>query len=272
MHHLNIQNTPVPALGFGTYRLEGDEGVAAVIDAIELGYRHIDTAKVYENEDAVGRAIRECGVDRGEIFLTTKITPGDAAPDDYIPAAEGALKRLGLDYIDLLLLHWPNRDVPIADTMAAACSVRERGLTRHVGVSNFTPTLLREAVRHAPIFCNQVEYHPFLSQDKLVALAAEMGIMLTAYCPLARNKGAESPVINAVADAHGKTPAQVVLRWLIQHPNVAAIPKAGSHKHRAGNLDIFDFELTDDEMTRIAALDENYRICDPDGIAPDWER
>lgn len=266
MKLLTIQDRTVPALGFGTYPLRDDDCVEAVIDAVALGYRHIDSAKVYENEAAVGQGIRECGLGREDIFLTTKIGPDAADHDAFLAEAEDSLAKLNIDYIDLLLLHWPNRDVPIERTMAAACKLVDECKVQHIGVSNFTPALVAEAAKHAPIFCNQVEHHPFLSQQALVAQAVELGYMLTAYCPIARNRVADTPDICAIAKAHGKSPAQVSLRWLMQKPNVAAIPKASSNKHRRANIDVFDFELSENEMAQIDALNENHRIC----IATKW--
>ena len=263
MRYVELQGEAVPALGFGTWRLKGEVCERAVSHAIGLGYRHIDTARMYDNEPEVGRGIRAGGVDRDDIFLTTKIWPQDFQRKRLLKAAEDSLRSLQVERVDLLLLHWPNPEVPLAESVGAMLELKEAGKVRHVGVSNFPPGMVREAAEIAPIFCNQVEYHPYLSQKDLVRQASEMGYMLTAYCPLARGRTVEEPVLQRIGEAHGKTSAQVALRWLIQQPNVAAIPKSADEARRAANLDIFDFELSDEEMRRIDALNGDEYIVDP---------
>jgi len=271
MIHREIQGTRVPALGFGTWQLEGDACRDGVEHALELGYRHIDTAQGYDNEDRVGRALAASSVPRDEIFLVTKLRPADFRADDAIRSTKVSLADLGVEYVDLLLLHWPDPDVPVEETLGALRVLQDEGRVRHLGVSNFPPSLTRRANDAQRIFANQVEYHPFLHQRKLRAVAEELDLLLTAYSPLAKGAVLRDPVLQEIGEAHGKSPAQVTIRWLLQQPRVAAIPKAASAEHREANLDVFDFELSADEMTRIHDLERGRRIIDPpDG--PDWER
>ncbi len=270
MRALEIQGTTVPKLGFGTWQIEGPEAEAAVRDALEIGYRHIDTARAYDNEAEVGRGIAASGVDRKEIFLTTKIWREEYEPAALRAAAEDSLRSLGTDYLDLLLLHWPNEDIDLAPTLGALVELRQDRLIHQLGVSNFPVALLDEALELAPIFSNQVEYHPFLDQSALLARAVEKDFMLTAYSPLAQGRVAEDGALIEIAEAHGKRPGQVALRWLLDQPNVSAIPKASSHERRAENFEVFDFDLTDEERARIDALPKDGRGIDP-GFAPDWD-
>ncbi|QNN23226.1 aldo/keto reductase [Planctomycetales bacterium ZRK34] len=271
MKYINIQSRSVPALGFGTWQLRGDTCIDSVADAIEIGYRHIDTAQMYENEEAVGKAIAMSGVPRDELFVTTKLGLGELTPDSVRRTTCQSLDRLRLKYVDLLLIHWPDESVPLDETIGAMNALRDEGMIRHVGVSNFTPTLVDEAAQHAQLFCNQVEYHPLLSQARMREKARSMGFMLTAYSPLARGNAFDKPVIKELAKAHNKHPAQIVLRWLIQQEHVAAIPRASSSHHRRSNFDIFNFELDDDQMRRISELGGDQRLIDPEW-APAWER
>jgi 2,5-diketo-D-gluconate reductase B len=267
---LEIQGTTVPKLGFGTWQIEGPQCQEAVEDALAIGYRQIDTARAYANEEHVGRGIAAAGIPRNEYFLTTKIARDEYAPDDLRRAAEDSLRKLGVDGLDLLLLHWPNPDFPLEDTLGALIGLRDDGLIKHLGVSNFPPGMLREAIGLAPIFTDQVEFHPFLGQDALVELAIEKDFMVTAYSPLARGKVPEDATLREIGEAHGKTAGQVALRWLLDTPQVCTIPKASSHERRVENFEVFDFELTDDERARIDALPKGERIIDP-GFAPDWD-
>jgi len=270
MRSLEIQGTTVPKLGFGTWEIEGPECQEAVEDALAIGYRHIDTARGYGNEEHVGRGLAAAGVPRNEFFLTTKIWREEYAPDDLRRAAEDSLAKLQVEGLDLLLLHWPNDDFPLEETLGALIALRDDGLIKHLGVSNFPAPMLREALTLAPVFTDQVEFHPFLGQDELVALAAEKDFMVTAYSPLARGKVPEDPTLREIGAAHGKTAGQVALRWLLDKPQVATIPKASSHERRVENFEVFDFELTDDERARIETLPKGERIIDP-GFAPAWD-
>jgi 2,5-diketo-D-gluconate reductase B len=267
---LTVQGTEVPKLGYGTWQVTGRDAEEGVEDALRLGYRHVDTARAYENEDEVGRGIKASGVDRDEIFLTTKIWTEEFRHDDLIAAAEDSLRRLQVDHLDLLLLHWPNPDVPLAETLGAMVELRDRGLIGNLGVSNFTTALVEEALQHAPVFANQVEYHPYLGQDPLVRQAGEHDLLLEAYSPFAHGHLHDDPVLTEIGEQHGRTAGQVALRWLLDHENVCTLPKASSHERRAQNLDVFDFELTDDERSRIASLERGQRTADPPW-APDWD-
>jgi len=270
MIHQHVQGTNVPALGFGTYRLPGQECLEGVSDALAIGYRHIDTAQGYANEEFVGEAIERSGVPRDEIFLVTKVKAGNYRTKDLVSSAEESLRKLRTDYVDLLLLHWPNDEIPLEEPLAGLQELQARGLIRFPGVSNFPSKLVLEASEHLSLFANQVEYHPYLSQKTLLKQAEEFDYLLTAYSPIAKGEVSDDPVLGEIGGKYGKTPAQVALRWLIQQRRVAAIPKAASHKHRLSNFEIFDFELTREEMTQVFGLARNYRITAAEG-GPEWD-
>jgi 2,5-diketo-D-gluconate reductase B len=269
-HTVDVRGVEVPKLGFGTFRLPGADCREGVRDALEIGYRHIDTARGYENEREVGQGIADSGVPREDIWLTTKVPPDMAAAAGVRTSAEDSLRLLDTDYVDLLLLHWPAPSVPLEETMGALVELREEGKARQVGVSNFPPNHLRRALEHAPVFTDQVEYHPFLGQDALLEIGRERDVLITAYAPLAQGKVTRDPVIGEIAEAHGRTPGQVALRWLVDHHGVAAIPKSATHERRVENFQIFDFSLSDEDRARIDALPKDQRDFDPSGVAPDW--
>ena len=269
--HLDIRGTSVPSIGFGTWQITGPDCVEAVRDAIEIGYRHIDTARAYANEAEVGRGIAGSGVPREEIFLTTKLWMDDFSAERLRPAAEDSLANLGVDYVDLLLLHWPSEDVPIGDTLAAMAELRDEGLIRQLGVSNFPASRLREALHHEPVFTNQVEFHPFLGQDELLSIAEENDMMITAYAPLAHGKVPEDETLRSIGEAHGKSAGQVALRYLLDKPRTAVIPKASSHERRAENFDVSGFSLSDDERERIDALPKDRRDFSPSFGPRSWD-
>jgi diketogulonate reductase-like aldo/keto reductase len=259
----------IPAIGLGTWKLRDDEGAEAVRWAIESGYRHIDTAARYENEDAVGAGIRTSGLPRDELFVTTKVWHSELKADDFRRSVEGSLKRLGLSHVDLLLIHWPNADIPLSETLGALNEAKTQGLARHIGVSNFSARLVREAARlsRAPLVVNQCEYHPYLDQTKVREACRENGLAFTSYCPLGKGDLVNHPVIQAIAAQHGKTGGQIILRWHVQQPGTVAIPKSGNRQRIAENLDVFDFALSDEEMRRISGL------ARPDGrmVRPGWD-
>jgi 2,5-diketo-D-gluconate reductase B len=267
---LTVQGVEIPKLGLGTWQLGGEDCVEAVRDAIELGYRHIDTARAYGNEAQVGLGLHDSGRNRDEIFLTTKLWYTELSAIGVHDQVEQSLRDLRTEYIDLLLIHWPNRRVAVAETLAAMLEARDAGRVRHLGVSNFPSALLREALEHAPLICNQLEYHPYLNQPQVLALARARELMVTAYSPLAQGAVLRDAAIGEIAEAHDRTPAQIALRWLLDQPQVAAVPKSSTREHRAANLDVFDFELTDEERGRIAGLERGYRTIDPPW-APDWD-
>lgn len=251
---LSIHNTPIPALGLGTYKLTGKDGEKQIEQALRMGYRHIDTAEMYGNEAEVGNAIKASRIPREEVFITTKVWPDDFSKKRFIPCVEDSLRKLKVDTVDLLLLHWPAND----DTNKLAAELLNNCLhkqyTKLAGVSNFSIKQLQAAQQIAPICCNQVEYSPYNNNNTLLQYMQQQGMMLTAYSPLARGAVLKEPVINTLAGKYNKTAAQIVLRWLLQQPNVAAIPKAGDKKHSRQNLDVFDFELSDDDMQLVFGL------------------
>jgi 2,5-diketo-D-gluconate reductase B len=274
MDAITVKNVAVPALGFGTWALSGNAAYQATRMVLDLGYRHIDTAQVYGNEAEIGRAIRDSGVPRSEIFLTTKVAPSNLRKADVRRSHEESLKRLGLDQVDLLLIHWPNASIPLGETLEALTRLREEGKTRSIGVSNFTIALLRETIeRHgADIICNQVEYHPFLAQRRLLEAMRRYGLMLTAYAPVARGRVFRDQTLTAIAKKYGKSPGQVALRWLLDQDKVSAIPKAGRPEHAAANIDIFDFHLALEDRVAIDGLAADAdRMVEWGGYTPRWD-
>jgi 2,5-diketo-D-gluconate reductase B len=269
--YVEVRGIRVPALGFGTWGLKGTSGAEAVADALRTGYRHIDTARSYGNETAVGEGIRRSGVPREEIFLVTKVWRDHLRRDALHKSVHASLRDLRLPWVDLLLIHWPSNQVPMEEPLGAMEELREEGSVRYIGVSNFTPEMVEHAATVAPILAIQSEYHPFLSQRALLEVAAAHDLMFTAYSPLARGRVANSRTLREIGRRHEKTAAQVALRWLLQQPRVTAIPRASRGRHRRENFDVFDFRLDEQEMERIAALDEAGRIVDP-SFAPVWDR
>lgn len=264
-----IQSSEVPALGYGTYPLTGEECTNAVKDALEIGYRHIDTAAIYNNEEAVGKAIKNYGK-RSELFITTKVWYTDLSPQGIRKSTENSLKKLQQEYVDLLLIHWPTQNMNLKKTLEVFYDLREQGKARHVGVSNFPPSLFKEACQTGTIFTNQVEYHPYLGHKSLLQICDEEEVSLTAYSPLAQGNIKDDKVLIEIGEKYNKTPAQICLRWLIQQPKVLAIPQSSSHERRAQNFDIFDFELTEKEMAAVNRLEKGKRFCDPEW-SPQWE-
>src|SRR3954452_17806351 len=246
MRALEIQGTTVPKLGFGTWQIEGPRCQEAVEDALAIGYRHVDTARAYDNEREVGRGLEAAGIPRRELWLTTKLWREEYAPNDLRRAAEDSLSNLQVNCVDLLLLHWPNPEHPLEETLGALVGLRDDGLIKHLGVSNFPAGLLGEALKVAPIFADQVEFHPFLRQDELLELSVEKDFTVTAYSPLARGKVPADPTLTEIGEAHGKTAGQVALRWLLDQPQVCAIPKGRSHERRVQSFDVFDCRLSDE--------------------------
>ncbi len=273
-HIVQANGAAIPAIGLGTFRLTGDACVQAVEAAIACGYRHIDTAKMYGNEAEVGAGIKASGIERDELFVTTKVWLDDIASGDLERSAEASLKRLDLSAVDLLLIHWPNRAVPLEQSTAALCHARRLGLSRHIGISNYTAAMVDEAVALAtePLVANQVEYHPYLDQTAVLAACRRHGLALTSYCPLGRGGMLADPAVQDIAKRHGTSEAQVVLRWHVQQDGVVAIPKSGTPAHIAKNLDVFDLRFSDEEMQALSGLSRpDGRVVDPD-FAPDWDR
>lgn len=251
--NIPIQGEPVPALGLGTWQLRGAACIQGVAHALAVGYRHIDTAQLYENETEVGRGIKQSGVPRSDIFLVTKVQSKNFAYQQVIASTQESLQKLDTEYIDLLLMHWPEPTLPLEPTLTAMQELQTQGLIRHIGLSNFSPELVKQAMRYATIFSNQVEYHPYKAQAALVQQAKAEDYLLVAYSPLAQGAIKNDATLKAIGAAHGKSPAQIALRWLLQQ-GVATIPKAGSDQHRQTNWDVFDFTLNDEEMKAIFGL------------------
>jgi 2,5-diketo-D-gluconate reductase B len=269
---LRVHGADIPQIGFGTSGL-GEQAGEIVAAALKTGYRHIDTAWKYGTERGVGEGIRASGLRREEIFLTTKVSHEYLRAADFERSTEESLRNLQVDYVDLLLIHWPNPEIPLPEPVAALAKMKRTGLTRHIGVANFPVAMLDEAVRLCPepLVTDQVEYHPYLDQTKLLAACRRHSIVLTAYCPLGRGRLINDPVIGEMASARGKTVAQIALRWLVQQDGVA-IPRSSNPTRMAENLDVFGFTLSEDEMARIAALKRpDARIADPVGRAPAWD-
>ena len=264
-----VKNTlKIPKVGLGTYKLTGNEGTRSIEDALHLGYRHIDSAQLYENEDEVGKAIRNSGLDREKVFVTTKIWPADFKR--LIPAVEDSLRKLKTDNVDLLLLHWPSDEESNKAGLGFLHEALHKEYARHVGVSNFNSIQLEQAIGLAPVCCNQVEYHPYLSQEKMLTLLKKHDLFLTAYRPLALGKVVTDPLLLELGAKYGRTAGQIALRWLVQQGDVAVIPKASSAERRRENLAIFDFELSQDDMESIFTLNRNERLTNP-STAPEWD-
>jgi 2,5-diketo-D-gluconate reductase B len=270
---LPAHGAAIPAIGIGTSGM-GDVRAEHIATALRCGYRHIDTGRKYGTEHVVGEGMRASAVPRNEIFLCTKVSHENLHAADFARSVDDSLKALGVDYVDLLLVHWPEKNTPLAETMSALAKAKRQGLTRHIGVANFNLAMLDEAIRLCPepLVTLQAECHPYLDQTKVIAACRARGLVLTAYCPLGRGRLHGDPVLADIARRHGKTFAQVALRWLMQHGVIAAIPRSSNAARIAENLDVFDFVLSDDEMRQISALKRpNSRIADPAGRAPAWD-
>jgi 2,5-diketo-D-gluconate reductase B len=270
---LTAHGAEIPAIGFGTSGM-GDVRAEHVATALRAGYRHIDTAWKYGTERAVGEGMRASGVPRHDIFLTTKVSHEYLHADDFARSVDESLKNLRVDHVDLLLVHWPEKRTPLRETMGALAKAKRQKLARHIGVANFNIAMLDEAIALCPepLVTLQAECHPYLDQSKVIAACRERGLVLTAYCPLGRGRLKGDPVLADIARRIGKTFAQVALRWLMQQKIIAAIPRSSNAARIAENLDVFDFELGDDDMRRIASLKRpNGRIANPAGRAPVWD-
>ncbi|MES2750549.1 MAG: aldo/keto reductase [Pseudomonadota bacterium] len=272
MQVIEANGALIPAIGLGTWELRGRACARIVEQALRLGYRHIDTAQIYENEREVGEGVRASGVKRADVFVTTKVWTTHFAPNDLLRSTKESLARLRMTEVDLLLLHWPNPQVPLQETLGALVQAKQLGIARHIGVSNFTVALIEEAVATSaePLVCNQVEYHPYLDQARVLAACAANGLALVAYSPVARGRVKNAEALNRIGARYGKTAAQVCLRWLVQQ-NVAAIPRTSKIERLSENIAIFDFTLSSAEMEEIFAMGtRGGRIADF-GFAPKWD-
>jgi diketogulonate reductase-like aldo/keto reductase len=258
MQHVTASGVDIPALGFGTARMDTDlERRRAVEAALGAGYRHLDTAQMYGSEGAVGDALAASDVEREDVFITTKLSGDNRGHDAVLESTRASADRLGVETIDLLLVHWPNETVPHEETLGAMNELRDDGLIRHIGVSNFSVAQTRAAIEasDAPVITNQVEYHVRHRQDDLLAFCLEEDVMLTAYSPLAVGDILDEPALEAVGEHHGVTTAQVAIRWLLQQPMVSTIPMSSSPAHIRENVDVFDFSLSSMEMYDLVALE-----------------
>ncbi len=272
MDSIESHGARIPILGFGTMTLKEDVCVQLVDAALKLGYRHLDTAQMYGNEREVGAGMRGSGIKREEIFLTTKVWFNRLASGDFERSVDESLERLALPWVDLLMIHWPNAQVPLAESIAALCKMRKAGIAKHIGVANFNIAMIDEAVKLAsePIAVLQIETHPYLDQSKVIAAARRHGMAVVGYCPLARGKVPADPTLQAIGRAHGKTPAQVALRFLEQQ-QIIPIPRTSKRERLAENLGSLDFKLSDAEMAELGKLKRpDSRIVSPPQ-APKWD-
>jgi 2,5-diketo-D-gluconate reductase B len=272
MESLQTQGIGLPRLGLGTFRLQGDACRAAVESALGLGYRHIDTAEMYGNEDAIGPAIAASGVARKELHVTTKVWNENLAPDAIRKAFDTSLKKLKLDHVDLYLVHWPSPDMKLPAVLETLMKLKEERRTRAIGVANFNIALLKQAVEEikAPIACNQIEYHVMLDQTPTRKYMAAKSIPLVAYCPLAQGRAASNETLMAIGKKHNASAAQVALKWLLDQDGVAAIPKASRAESQQANLGALNVKLDDDDRKAIAALPKDQRFVKP-GFSPVWD-
>ena len=266
----------IPVLGLGTWQSTGQDCVDVVSQALKMGYEHIDTAQAYDNEKEVGQGIKQSGVSRDKFFLTTKIFPDDMKfePEKLVAAAKRSLEDLDTDYIDLLLLHWPDDRVPLSETIPALCELQKQGLTRNIGVSNFNIANIIEAEKYAdvPIVVNQVEFHPFIKQKTLQTFLNNHHILLEAYSPLARGDVFDNDIMKEIADKHNVTPAQISLAWILSDKHRIAIPKTSNPDHLQGNLDAIKVQLSADDIKKIDSLAraDGRKIKHPD-YSPEWD-
>lgn len=271
MEHVELQGEKIPAIGLGTWQLT-ENCAESVENALNMGYRHVDTAQAYGNEAEVGEGIQNAEVDRENIWLTTKVWRDNLNKKDLKKSVEDSLDRLKTDYVDLLLIHWPFPDMNLEEVLEEMDELVEEGKARNIGISNFTAEQIRKAqeLSEHDLLTDQVEYHPFLNQDEVLEECRKQDMMLTAYSPLARGEVIGDETLQEIGEKYGKSEVQVALRWLTQQENVCAIPKATTVEHQEANLNIFDFELSDEEMDEISGLDRNDRKVDPD-FGPEWD-
>jgi len=272
LENLQTQGISLPRLGLGTFRMQGDVCRAAVESALGLGYRHIDTAEMYANEDAIGAAIAASGVARKDLHITTKVWNENLAPDAIRKAFDASLKKLRLDRVDLYLVHWPAKKMNLPAMFETLVKLKAEGRTRAIGVANFNIALLKTVVEEikAPIACNQIEYHVFLDQTPIRKYLTAKKIPLVAYSPLAQGRAASDKTLMKIGEKHGASAAQVALKWLLDQDGVAAIPKASRPESQKANLDALHIGLDDEDRAAIAGLPKNKRFVDP-GFAPAWD-
>ncbi|MGF6765709.1 2,5-diketo-D-gluconate reductase B [Paraburkholderia sp. GAS33] len=275
MQNVHVGNAAIPAIGFGTYGMSAAEIYRLIPAALRAGFRHIDTAQIYGNEGEIGDCVAASGIPRSEIFLTTKVWVSNYAERNFEASVDESLRKLKTDYIDLLLLHWPGSNVPLAEQIAGLNAVARAGKVRHIGVSNFNRALMAESVRLSavPLVTNQFEYHPYLNQSVLIESTLQAGLAVTGYCGMAIGRVFLEPTLEEIAARYDKTIAQIVLRWLVQQRGVVALSRTAKLERLAQNLAVFDFELESEDMTAIHSLaTADSRIVNPPGLAPKWDR
>ena len=272
MDVISAHGAKIPAVGLGTWQLNGSVGTNITKEALKLGYRHLDCALIYGNEKEIGEGLHASGVKREDVFITTKVPHTELAPANLEKAVKQSLSNLRVSDVNLLLVHWPNPQIPLADTMGAMCKMKKAGLTRHIGISNFTVALIEEAVKLSsePIVTNQIEWHPYLEESKVAAACKKHGIAVTAYCPIARGRAVGDEVMTAIGKKHGKTAGQVSLRWLLQKGAIV-IPRTSKVERLTENADVFDFTLSPAEMAQIDGLAKSSGRVVSVGWAPRWD-
>ncbi|NJO38751.1 MAG: aldo/keto reductase [Rhizobiales bacterium] len=269
---MTMASSDMPLLGYGTFPLRGDEAKACTLMALELGYRHLDTAQMYQNEAAIGQAMAASGLSRDDMFLTTKVHPDNYGKGAFAASVGRSLEALGVDQVDLLLLHWPHASLAMPEVIERLVTTLDNGQARTIGVSNFNPENLARAqdLAGGRIACNQIEIHPFLDQRPTIEAAARLGIRLTAYCPVARGKVTDDPTLQAIGQAHGKSAAQIAIAWLVRQ-GIAAIPMSRNHARAEANLEAGEIALGVEEMTRIDAIGQaDGKMVKPAGLTPVW--
>ena len=274
MQNVHVGKAAIPAIGFGTYGMSAADVYRMTPAALSAGFRHIDTAQIYGNEGEIGECVAASGIPRSEIFLTTKVWVSNYSERSFEASVNESLRKLKTDYIDLLLLHWPGSDVPLAEQIEGLNAVARAGKVRHIGVSNFNRALMTQAIRlsAAPLVTNQFEYHPYLNQSLLIESTVQAGLAVTAYCGMAIGRVFSDPTLNEIATRHDKTIAQIVLRWLVQQRGIVALSRTTQIDRLAQNLAVFDFELDGADMAAIHSLaTADSRIVDPPGLAPPWD-
>ena len=271
MDYVKKEGVWIPKLGFGTFNLTGRKALGVLEFALDVGYRHFDTAQMYENEEVIGQVMGKTSVPRDRLFITTKVWWTNLSKKDFLPSVEQSLRNLKQDYVDLLLIHWPNKDIPLQESMEQLALAKEKGLTKLIGVSNFNLKLLEEVEKSGvEITCNQFENHVFIDQSQLIRKTRELGSFVTSYAPIARGQVEDEPVLQHIAKKHKVSAVQVALRWLVQQEDVVAIPKSAQLIRIKQNFDIYNFHLTEDEMQEIDKLkSRNLRLIDPE-FAPAW--
>ena len=272
MQFVEAHGVRIPTIGLGTMTLKEDICVQAVKTALQMGYRHLDTAASYGNEKENGDGLRASGLKREEVFICTKVRQENLLPENFNKSLDQSLANLQLPYVDLLLIHWNNKDIPLKTSVGALCQAKKDGRAKHVGVANFTTKLLDEAwaVTSEPLVCNQIEVHPFINQDKVLAASKKHGMAVVAYVPIARGKVPGADALERIGKAHNKSSAQVSLRYLVQL-GCCAIPRTANPQHMKENMEVFDFNLSDAEMAELKALNAtNMRVVNPPH-APEWD-